>query len=189
MAMGEDLFTAIMEHHEGFVIGRCDPENNLRALQTDDGKIHLFIPELAEWVQSITPQAEEEALGHNREYPLILMAGSHTDMNANTLMRNPAWNEGRRACTLAMHPSDAGSLNLRDGQVVRVTTEAGFVDIELEVRDAERPGYVVIPHGFGLTYEGKFHGANVNRLTKNTHRDRLAATPLHKHVPCRVTAL
>jgi hypothetical protein len=27
---------------------------------------------------------------------------------------------------------------------------------------------------------------NVNYLTKNTHRDFLAATPLHRYVPCRV---
>ena len=45
---------------------------------------------------------------------------------------------------------------------------------------------MVIPHGFGLVYEGKVYGANVNRLTKNTHRDHLAGTPLHRYVPCRV---
>jgi anaerobic selenocysteine-containing dehydrogenase len=189
MAMGEEIFKAIMDHPEGVVIGRCDTETNLRALQTEDGRIHLFIPELAEWVQAITPEAEEAGLSRDKEYPLILMAGSHTDMNANTLMRDPAWNEGRRACTVAMHPRDALSLDLRDGQMVRVTTEAGFVDIELEVKDTERPGCVVIPHGFGLAYEGTRYGANVNRLTKNTYRDRLAATPLHKYVPCRVTPL
>lgn len=37
----------------------------------------------------------------------------------------------------------------------------------------------------GLRYRGKVHGINVNRLTKNTRRDRLAATPLHRYVPCR----
>jgi len=45
---------------------------------------------------------------------------------------------------------------------------------------------VMIPHGFGLEYEGEVYGANVNRLTKNTHRDQLAGTPLHRFVPCRV---
>ena len=101
-------------------------------------------------------------------------------------MRDPAWNKGRRACTLAMHPEDAERLNLKDGQIVRVTTEAGSEEIELEVKDTERRGCVVMPHGFGLVYEGTSYGANVNRLTKNTHRDPLAATPLHKYVPCRV---
>ena len=108
------------------------------------------------------------------------------DMNANTLMRNPEWNKGRRACTLAMHPDDAQGLGMSDQQMVRVTTEAGTVDIELETTLATRLGNVIIPHGFGLTYNGEVYGVNVNRLTKNTHRDRIAGTPLHRYVQCRV---
>jgi anaerobic selenocysteine-containing dehydrogenase len=109
-------------------------------------------------------------------------------MNANTLMRNPDWNKGRRACTLAMHPKDAETLNVTDGQMVKVTTEAGEVEIELEVTGSAYPGQVIIPHGFGLDYEGQVYGVNINRLTKNTHRDELAGTPLHRYVPCRVEA-
>jgi anaerobic selenocysteine-containing dehydrogenase len=57
------------------------------------------------------------------------------------------------------------------------------------VTEATRPGYLMIPHGFGLIFQGKAFGANVNRLTKNTHRDRIAGTPLHRYVRCRVEAL
>ena len=35
----------------------------------------------------------------------------------------------------------------------------------------------MIPHGFGLEFQGKTYGANANRLAKNTHRDRFAGTP------------
>jgi anaerobic selenocysteine-containing dehydrogenase len=184
--MAEEVFQAVLDHPEGLWIGRCDPADNLKALKTEDGKVNVHIPELADWVQSITPQSEAEALRRDGAYPLILMAGRHTDMNANTLMRNPAWNEGHRACTLAMHPDDAASLGLQDGQRVRVTTEAGTEVVELEVTDTAKAGHVVIPHGFGLDYGGETYGANVNRLAKNTHRDRLAATPLHRYIPCRV---
>jgi len=47
---------------------------------------------------------------------------------------------------------------------------------------------VVLPHGFGLVHGGETYGVNVNQLTKNTHRDRIAATPLHRYVPCRIEA-
>jgi anaerobic selenocysteine-containing dehydrogenase len=183
---GEALFQAILDHPEGLWIGKCDPSDNLTSLKTEDGKVQVHIPELADWMKSIVPAAEAEALRRDERFPLILMAGRHTDMNANTLMRNPAWNEGRRACTLAMHPDDAGSLGLEDGRMVRVTTEAGAAEVELEVTDTAKTGHVVIPHGFGLDYGGEVYGANVNRLAKNTHRDRLAATPLHRYIPCRV---
>jgi anaerobic selenocysteine-containing dehydrogenase len=187
--MGEEIFQTILDHPEGIWIGRCDPENNLSSVRTEDGLINVHIPEMADWVKTIDADSETSALKVDEKYPFVLMAGRHMDMNANTLMRNPAWNKDRRACTLAMSPVDAEALGLTDGRMVRVSTEAGSVDIELEVTDSARSGHISIPHGFGLDYEGQVYGANVNRLTKNTHRDRLAGTPLHRYVPCRVDSV
>jgi anaerobic selenocysteine-containing dehydrogenase len=186
--LGEEIFQQIMDHPEGIWVGKIDPENNLAEIKTDDGKICLHIPELIDELQGIDAAPEEAALTMPPEFPLVLMAGRHISMNANTLMRDPAWNEGKRACTLAMHPNDAVSLKLADGQRVRVTTEAGAEEMELEVTETAHIGQVVIPHGFGLVYNGNKYGANVNRLTKNTHRDQFG-TPLHRYVPCRVEAV
>ena len=188
MGLGEEIFQKIIDHPEGLWIGRVDPDRNFEQLQTEDGRINLYIPELMDTVKGIDAEREEAALRPDPTYPLILMAGRHTSMNANTLMRDPAWNAGKRACTLAMHPADAETLKLMDGQQVRVTTEAGSLEVELEVTETARKGHVAIPHGFGLVYAGKAHGVNVNRLTKNTNRDFLG-TPMHRYVPCRVEAL
>jgi anaerobic selenocysteine-containing dehydrogenase len=70
--------------------------------------------------------------------------------------------------------------------MVRVITDAGQVEIEAELTESTRRGQVIIPHGFGMIYEGKAYGANANRLTKNTYRDKFAGTPLHRYVRCRV---
>ncbi|MCE5212865.1 MAG: molybdopterin-dependent oxidoreductase [Deltaproteobacteria bacterium] len=184
-ALGEEIFQKIIDHPEGIWVGKVDEENNFAEIKTTDGKINLHIPELIDELKTIEATVEEAALILPPEFTLILMAGRHMSMNANTLMRDPAWNEGKRPCTLAMHPDDAAELNLKDGQRVRVSTEAGSEEIELEITDTARPGHVVIPHGFGLVYNGVKYGANVNRLTKNTHRDQFG-TPLHRFVPCRV---
>jgi len=189
LTLGEEIFQALLDHPEGLWVGRCDPEKNLDTLRTEDGRINIEYPEMAEWIQGIDAASEAAALDENKEWPLILVAGRHMDMNANTLMRDPSWNKNRRACTLAMNPTDLQKYGFIDRQVVKVTTGAGSVDIELEVTGAVRPGQVMIPHGFGLDYEGEVYGANVNRLTKNTHRDYLAGTPLHRFVPCRVEAI
>jgi anaerobic selenocysteine-containing dehydrogenase len=101
-------------------------------------------------------------------------------------MRDPAWNRGRRVGTLAMNPQDAADLDLVDGQPVKISTQAGSVAAELELSASIRRGVVVMPQGFGLDYAGQTVGANVNRLTQNTHRDPLAGTPLHRYIPCRV---
>lgn len=187
--LGEEVFQAILDRPEGLWIGRCDTENNLDSLRTEDGRVNAWFPETFEWIQGIDAESEAKALDRDSQFPLILIAGRHMDTNANTLMRDPAWNEGRRACAVAMNPEDAKSLELTDGQMVRVTTEAGEVEVELEVTASARQGQVIIPHGFGLEYDGQVYGANVNRLTKNTHRDKLAGTPLHRYVPCRVQAV
>lgn len=186
--MGEEIFQAILDHPEGLWIGIIE-ENNFAQLRTEDGRVNVYIPEMIEWLKDVTPEKEAEALKLPEEFPLILMAGRHTRMNANSLMRNPAWNEGRRACTLAMHPRDGEKLGLQDGQMARITTEASSAEIEVEITPEVRPGTVIIPHGFGLNYQGETYGVNVNRLTKNTHRDPFTATPLHRYVPCRVEAI
>ena len=186
---GLELFQAVIDHPEGLWVGRCDPETNLGNLATPDGRIHLSAPEFQGWLQEIDPAVEKENLKGDERYPFILVAGRHWDVNANTNMRNPAWNKGRRACTLLMHPADAEEYGFSEGQAVRVVTEAGAETIEVEVSDEARQGQVVMPHDFGLVYDGVPYGANVNRLTKNTYRDRVAATPLHRYVLCRVEAV
>jgi anaerobic selenocysteine-containing dehydrogenase len=167
MTLGEDIFQAILDHPEGIWVGKVDPAKNMEKIRNPDGRINVAIPELADWVQSIDATSERKALEGDKKFPLVLGAGLHVDTNANTLMRNPAWNKDRRACTVAMNPEDAEPLNLKDAQMVKVVTEAGEVEIELEITQTTRPGLVVIPHGFGLDYNGKIYGANVNRLTKN----------------------
>jgi len=185
---GLDIYQAIIEHPEGVLVGVRNPEKNIETLATENGKIRLYNSEVEDWIRKINPVDEEEQLKVNENFPLILMAGRHMDMNANTMMRDPVWNEGRRACTLAMNPSDAEEFGFADRQIVKVITEAGEETIEVEVTKDARKGQVIIPHGFGLVYDGVKYGTNVNRLTKNTHRDHVG-TPIHRYVPCRVEAV
>jgi anaerobic selenocysteine-containing dehydrogenase len=187
--LSEELFQALVDHPEGVWIGEVDMDNNFANIRTEDKRINLYIPEMEEWMASIIPASEEKLLQEDARYPFILLAGRHMDMNANSNMRNPEWNKGRRDCTLAMNPKDAEKLKMADGQMVRVSTEAGTVEIEIEITTAARLGQLIMPQGFGLVYNGQVYGANVNRLTKNTHRDRLAGTPLHRYVRCSVEAL
>jgi anaerobic selenocysteine-containing dehydrogenase len=184
--LGEEIFRASLEAPQGIWIGEVDRDNNLKGLATEDARINLDIPELKAWMEEIDPAKEAEALELDPAFPFILSSGNHMDTNANSAMRDPVWNEGKRACSLYMNPRDAKENGLKDGQTVRVTTEAGHESIELEVTEATRPGYLVMPQGFGLVHQGKTFGANANRLAKNTYRDRLAATPYHRHIPCRV---
>jgi len=182
---GEEIFRKILNTPGGVKIGVVDPQNNLSVLKTPDRKIHIHFPEMESWLKEVTPAAEEIQL-LNKEYPMVLIAGNHMEMVANTIMRDPAWNEGRRPCTLRIHPKDAEGLGINDRDLALVETEAGSVKLEAEVTESSHRGQVVIPHGFGLVHGGEIHGVNVNQLAPTKNRDRLAATPLHRYIPCRV---
>ncbi|MBU2546846.1 MAG: molybdopterin-dependent oxidoreductase [Proteobacteria bacterium] len=185
--MGDRIFQAILDSPQGLWVARADSENPMAGLKTPSGKIEVYIPEMEGRLKNLDAASEAADLRMTDEFPLILNAGRHMDYNANTLMRNPEWNRGKRACTVAVNPEDAERMGLSDGQQVRVTTEAASETGELQVTAQVRPGTVLIPHGFGLVYDGRVYGINANRLTRNTHRDPLG-TPIHRFVPCRVEA-
>ena len=182
---GEEIFGKILKTPGGVKIGIVDTDNNLKALKTPDKKVHIHFPEMESWVKEVTPASEEAALV-NKDYPMILMAGNHMEMVANSIMRDPAWNQGRRYCTLRIHPEDAGKLGIGDKDLAVIETEAGSATVEAEITESSHKGQVVIPHGSGLVHGGKAHGVNVNRLAPAKHRDRFAATPLHRYIPCRI---
>jgi anaerobic selenocysteine-containing dehydrogenase len=182
----DTVYSSIMGHPEGMWLGRLDPEKNLEFIATEDSRIHLHVPELATWLADVTPETEKKAMAPDAAFPLILMAGWHYDYNANTMMRDPAWNQGRTTGCLAVHQQDAAGLDLTDGEMVRLATRAGEVTVAVQISKLTRPGMVLLPQGFGLDFEGKSVGVNVNRLTRADHRDRIAGTPHHRRVPCRL---
>ena len=184
--IGNILFQKLLDHPEGILMGKVDPDDNLKNLKTSDGKIHLYIEEMKEWMEEIEPAAEKEAL-KNDEYPFILIAGRHFPYQGNSNMRDPAWNDHKPVCTLLMSEEDAQAIGIGDGEEVCITTETSAVMVPAEVSEIAVPGVVVLPHGFGLVYEGQEYGVNVNVLASAKFRDRIAATPLHRSVPCRIS--
>jgi anaerobic selenocysteine-containing dehydrogenase len=185
---GDMLFQKLLDHPEGILLGKVDPDANLKNLKTSDGKIHLYIEEMKEWMEEIEPEAEEKAL-KNEEYPFILSAGRHFPYQCNTNMRDPAWNDHKPVCTLLISEKDAQAMGIADGEDVCVTTETSSVTVPAEVSKIATPGVVVLPHGFGLVYEDQEYGVNVNALASAKFRDRIAATPLHRSVPCRISKI
>ena len=185
MDQGDRIFQALLDTPEGTWIGEVDPAENFKGIKTPSGKIEIFVPELKEDAKNLNADSEAEDLKLPDEFPLILNAGRHRRYNINTLIRGQEWNKGKRACTVSVNPADAEAMGFADGQNVKVTTEAGSEVGELQVSDQIRKGTVLIPHGFGLIYGDTVYGLNVNKLTKNTHRDPLG-TPMHRFVPCRI---
>jgi anaerobic selenocysteine-containing dehydrogenase len=188
LTLGDELFQRFVDAPCDILMGVDDAENNLAEnLKTSDGKVHLHIPVLDDLLTKINPGDELEAL-EGTDYPMLLMAGERGDFNATSRMRNREWMKGKHACTVKIHPEDAEELGLETGSTALVETQAASIEVEVEVSDRPYRGTVSIPHGFGLQHNGQVEGVNVNYLSPAGNRDPLAATPLHKSIPCRVSA-
>ena len=188
-ALGEDLFNKILNSPSGTLISEHTHEEHWDLIRHKDKKVHLAIPEMLSWLDKLPQQAEDEAK-RAIEFPFNLIAGERRTYNANTIIRNPDWRKTDKEGALKIHPSDAASLKISNGDWVTCTSEVGSIQLMAKITDEVPQGVLSMPHGYGLSYpgEGKAEriGAAANELTASDHCDPLAKTPYHKNVPVRV---
>ncbi|MDR1892134.1 MAG: molybdopterin-dependent oxidoreductase, partial [Oscillospiraceae bacterium] len=181
------LFRFILANESGAWLSKL-PEDQFRYLAAEDKKLAVHVEELEEAIRNITPERERRELLPPEGYPFILCSGYHNETVANTLQRNPAWNEGRKCGNLYISAEDAAQLGVSDGETLLLTTEATARRVPVEITPRARPGTVYLQHGFGLIYDGVAYGVSANEFTKTTRRNDFG-TPLHKRVPCRLAKI
>jgi len=180
-------FDLVDKHPEGAVIAYSDVDHLMeRHIKHKDKKFHLWCEEIDRVLKDITPAHEEEALRLKDGCNMILSAGRHSDGGMNTSMRNPGTYRFRDPYRLAMNPEDAERFGMADGETVRVTTNKGSITVPVEITWQAAPGYCMIPHHFGLQYEGKAHGMHINYLTDHRDLDELTGNAKWRYTPCRV---
>jgi anaerobic selenocysteine-containing dehydrogenase len=188
---GEALFDAILASPSGVVITEDDDDAIWRRVGTDDGLVHLAVPELLDELAGL---ATETPPGSDDEWPFVLSAGERRSFSANTIIRDPAWRKRDAAGALRVNPDDAARLGLVDGGRARLTTRRATAVVTVEVHEAMRSGHVSLPNGLGVDHpdaDGRpvVTGQAPNELTASDDRDRWVGTPHHKHVRARVDAL
>jgi anaerobic selenocysteine-containing dehydrogenase len=188
---GEALFEKLLEHPEGLLLCRVDPNQNWSLLQTPDEKAVLDAPELLDLFRGLEIP-EDTDFRKNAEFPFMLQTGERTDSNANTIHRDPSWRKALRTSYLRMHEADAQSLGIANGERVRLVTEHAEAAVPAMLTDDIYPGNLSMPHGYGLLAwneeTGKLepHGINVQELIRASYREPLCGVPYHKAIPARV---
>ncbi|MDJ0752274.1 MAG: molybdopterin-dependent oxidoreductase [Ardenticatenaceae bacterium] len=186
--LGENLFRAILDDPTAVPISKHTYEEAWSLIRHDDGKIHLWIPEM---VEEILDLAVEEAV-LDPDFPLILAAGERRDYNANQIVRDPNWRRNDRDGALRIHPDDAADSGVVDGARVRCETSRGGIEVTAAIDPAQRRGFLSLPHGYGLEYpdlqseEMVQVGPRLNEITSAAWCDPIAKTPYHKYIPVRV---
>ena len=184
------LFKRIVSSPSGTIISRHTYEETFSFIRYADGKIHLAVPLMFEWLDGLRAEAARAA-DPDPKFPFVLCAGERRSSNATTNYRDPAWRTIDPAGALRIHRNDAERLGLADGDAVECESRTGRITVQALLDDTVSPGFLSLPHGFGLRYttetgERATHGPLINDLTASDDCDPLAKTPYHKNVPVRL---
>jgi anaerobic selenocysteine-containing dehydrogenase len=114
----------------------------------------------------------------------VVLIGRRQLRDNNSWMHNSdRLMKGRPRCTLLVHPIDAASRHLANGDLARVGTEVGTIVVPVEITDAMLPGVISLPHGWGhdrdetrLRVAREHAGASINDVTSSLHLDTLSGT-------------
>jgi anaerobic selenocysteine-containing dehydrogenase len=118
-------------------------------LDTPSGKIELAPPYITADVTRLATRIERGDADS-----LVLISRRHLRSNNSWMHNVKVLVKGKDRCTLLIHPDDAERLGIEDGKLARVSSEAGAIDVPVEVSDEMMPGVVSLPHGWGHDKEG-----------------------------------
>ncbi len=186
-AAGERLFDALLASAHGVVISDDAPEASWQRLGRQ--RIELHLPELLDAVAGLGARPRPEL---DPSYPFVLSAGERRAFTANTIIRDPRWRRRDPEGRLRMSPADAERLGLASGDLVRLRTRRGSVEVPVDVTDTMRAGHLALPNGLGVGVPGDeplAAGVAPNELTDLRDRDEWVGTPWHKHVPAALDVL
>jgi thiosulfate reductase/polysulfide reductase chain A len=77
---------------------------------------------------------------------------------------------GRNEIFLEMHPRPAKERGIRNGDLVRITTSLGSIEVRVHITPAARPDTIILPYGFGHWAQGRWakgRGANSASIIPN----------------------
>lgn len=179
----------IIAHPHGWIFGEKEYGHFREALRTPDKRVNAcppaFLDEARRQLASPMPQ--------QHDYPLLLVSQRHQDTINSWLNELPGLRAKKRYNEAEIHPGDAIELGIKTGDLVRVISPSGSIELPANVSDATRPGVVRIEQGWGSRvfdptghHEPECHGVNRNVLVSNADVDPLSQMPAFNSQPVRV---
>jgi anaerobic selenocysteine-containing dehydrogenase len=155
---------------------------------TPSGKVELAPPYIVGDLPRLRDALDRDPDGY------VLVSRRHI-RSKNSWMHNvKVLVKGKDRCTLIVHPDDATELGLVDGEKARVASEAGSIEVPVEVSDEMMRGVVSLPHGWGhdrpgtrLSVAREHAGVNSNLLSPGHFVDELSGNAAVNGIPVEVS--
>jgi anaerobic selenocysteine-containing dehydrogenase len=184
----------LIDNPHGIDLGPLQPCLEER-IRTEDGKVQLTpqiylddLPRLKQYLQNYQQQRQD--------YPFD-MIGRRQARSHNTWTQNShRLVKGKNPCTLQLHSQDAETLGLSRGQMAKVSSATGEVEMEVDVNDNILQGVVSIPQGWGhnhrdtnMTIAASQPGISINSLTDRKRIDPLTGNAAFNGTPVAIEAI
>ena len=157
-------------------------------VNTPSGRIELAPPYITADLPRLAERLDRPATG------LVLTSRRHLRSNNSWMHNVNVLVKGKDRCTLLIHPDDAARSGVADGQLALVGSEAGQVEVPVEVSDEMMPGVVSLPHGWGhdkagtrLSVANEHPGVNNNLLAPGHLTDPLSNNAVVNGIPVEVS--
>jgi anaerobic selenocysteine-containing dehydrogenase len=156
-------------------------------LATPSGQIELAPDYITADAARLAQRLDREREG------LLLISRRHVRSNNSWMHNVKVLMKGKDRCTLLIHPDDADRCGVKDGTVARVMSEAGAVEVPVEVTDEMMVGVVSLPHGWGhdkpgarLAVAREHAGVNNNLLAPGRLIDPISNNAVVNGIPVEV---
>jgi anaerobic selenocysteine-containing dehydrogenase len=160
-----------------------------RGFATPSGKVEFFSQRLKQAGHPPVPFLDgrvdnpvsfAETLG---EDALIGISGERSNRFTHTQFHQiPSLVRGEPEGFVDLHPEDARTRNIAEGQWLNVSTPKGRIRLKTRISEVTHPGVVRIAWGWGETAPE----ANLNDLTDDARRDPVTSTPSSRTFMCRI---
>jgi anaerobic selenocysteine-containing dehydrogenase len=180
----------VTKHPNGVALKDSLPAGQLtKDLPTPDGGVQLFSDQMRAEVSRLRAYTEPDD-----RWPLRLV-GRREKGSQNTWMHNSSriYSDEYRF-TAHVHPVDAASGGVEDGDHVRLSSAVGSIVLPIAVVDTVRPGVVSVPNGWGH-HGGSWRranaigGVNVNELVDPDDVEAIAGMSILNGVAVRLEAI
>ncbi|KAA3613987.1 MAG: molybdopterin oxidoreductase family protein [Calditrichaeota bacterium] len=178
----------LKKHPHGIDLGPLQPCMPNR-LFTEDKKINLA-PEI---LRNDLPRLKKRIEKSVTKDELVLIGRRDLRSNNSWMHNSLRLVKGKNRCTLLMHPEDAAKRQIEDGQIVRVISRIGEINVAVQISDEMMVGVVCLPHGWGhdragieLAVAKQHSGVSVNNLTDDHYLDELSGNAAVNGVPVKV---
>ncbi|WP_344609226.1 molybdopterin-containing oxidoreductase family protein [Sporichthya brevicatena] len=171
----------VMRSRHGLVYGERQFGRLREALKTPDRRIHAapseFLDRTRELLRTPAPAPPPQ-------YPFLLGNRRHRHSMNSFLNDLPGLHRGCRHNAAVLNPEDAAELEIAEGDLVRVFSAVGEIELPATISDEPRRGLVLVDHGWGSRVfdprggaPAQSYGVNRNLLVDASRLDPLSQTP------------